>query len=121
MRRAPICILLQILTWLHHREWAGVSALVRTAEHGSTRRSFVRWREDILLEHWPTEEGVGSMIPQFYSVRTAEWKYTEYSTGEAELYDLVNDPYELQNLAGKMAYKKIQAELAARLQELKEE
>jgi arylsulfatase A-like enzyme len=61
------------------------------------------------------------MIPEFYSVRTLEWKYTEYSTGEAELYDLVNDPYELQNLAGKRAYKEIQAELTVKLQELKAE
>jgi len=79
------------------------------------------WREDILLEHWPTEEGVGSIIPQFYSVRTTQWKYTEYSTGEVELYDLVNDPYELQNVAGKREYKEIQAELVVKLQELKAE
>ncbi len=105
-------------------DWAGVSApdtvdglsMVPILENPSAE-----WREDILFEHWPTEEGVGSMIPEFYSIRTAEWKYTEYSTGEVELYDLVNDPYELENLAGKRAYKEIQSELAARLQELKEE
>lgn len=81
----------------------------------------VDWREDILLEHWPAEEGVGSMIPEFYAVRTMEWKYVEYVTGEKELYDLVNDPYELVNLAGKRDYRDIEAELAARLKELKEE
>jgi arylsulfatase A-like enzyme len=54
-------------------------------------------------------------------VRTAEWKYTEYSTGEVELYDLVNDPYELQNIAGKPDYKDIQSELAKKLQELKQQ
>jgi len=79
------------------------------------------WRDEILLEHWPAEEGVGSMIPEFYSVRTAEWKYTEYSTGEVELYDLVNDPYELVNIAGKKDYEDIQADLAERLHKLKEE
>jgi arylsulfatase A-like enzyme len=79
------------------------------------------WRDKILFEHWPTEEGVGSIIPEFYSIRTAEWKYTEYVTGEVELYHLVNDPYELQNLAGKKEYSEIQADLAARLQELKQE
>ena len=61
------------------------------------------------------------MIPEFYSIRTMEWKYTEYSTGEVELYDLVNDPYELQNVAGGSDYKEIQAELAVKLQELKAE
>jgi N-acetylglucosamine-6-sulfatase len=79
------------------------------------------WRDALLLEHWPTEEGVGAIIPEFYSVRTAEWKYTEYVTGECELYDLVGDPYELDNLADKWKYREIQAELEKRLAELKQE
>jgi len=81
----------------------------------------VKWRDAILLEHWPTNEGVGSIIPEFYSIRTMEWKYTEYNTGETELYDLVNDPYELRNLSGKWDYKEIESELAARLLLLKQE
>ena len=79
------------------------------------------WREDLLLEHWRTEAGVGSMIPEFHAVRTEEWKYVEYETGERELYDLVNDSYELNNLAGKWSYREIEAQLAARLAELKAE
>jgi len=79
------------------------------------------WRDEILLEHWPTEEGVGAMVPEFYAVRTPQWKYVEYITAEKELYDLVNDPYELTNLAGKSKYREIEAELAARLVKLKEE
>jgi arylsulfatase A-like enzyme len=39
------------------------------------------------------------------AVRTDRWKYTELiTTGERELYDLLNDPWELQNLAGQPAY-----------------
>lgn len=79
------------------------------------------WREDILLEHWRTEEGEGSMIPGFYAVRTMDWKYVVYETGEKELYDLVNDPYELNNLAGKGKYREIEAQLAVRLAALKRE
>ena len=79
------------------------------------------WRDAILLEHWPTEQGTGSIIPEFYSVRTMEWKYTEYETDERELYDLVNDPYELDNLADKWKYRELQAELKVRLDILKEE
>jgi len=105
-------------------QWTGAS--VPDGVDGVSMKSLLEnpssvWRDDILLEHWPTEEGVGSIIPQFYSVRTLEWKYTEYSTGETELYDLVNDPYELENLAGKGKYKEIQAELVVKLQELKAE
>ena len=79
------------------------------------------WRGDILFEHWPTEAGIGSKIPEFSAVRTADWKYVEYSTGEKELYDLKNDPYELTNLAGQPQYAQIQAELKTKLEALKAE
>lgn len=105
-------------------EWAGAAA--PSYVNGKSMVSLLAdpksaWRAEILFEHWPTEEGVGSMIPEFYSIRTREWKYTEYSTGEVELYDLVNDPYELQNVAGKKIYKEIQSDLAVRLQKLKQQ
>jgi N-acetylglucosamine-6-sulfatase len=79
------------------------------------------WREDLLFEHWPTEDGVGSKIPEFYAVRNAEWKYVEYATGEKELYDLTNDPYELKSVADKPEYAEIQKQLKKRLDELKKE
>jgi N-acetylglucosamine-6-sulfatase len=79
------------------------------------------WRDSILLEHWPTEDGVGSKIPEFYAVRTADWKYVEYSTGEKELYNLKNDPYELENITGKPEEAEIQNQLKIRLNELKNE
>jgi arylsulfatase A-like enzyme len=79
------------------------------------------WRDSLLIEHWPTEEGIGSKIPEFYAVRNADWKYVEYSTGERELYDLKHDPYELENLAGKPEYAGIQERLKKRLDELKQE
>jgi len=79
----------------------------------------VKWRADLLFEHWPTENGVGSLIPEFYAVRNANWKYVEYSTGEKELYDLKNDPYELENVANQPKYAEVQAQLAKRLSELK--
>lgn len=56
------------------------------------------WRSDLLLEHWPAVDGVGADIPQFSSVRTTQWKYVEYVTGECELYNLQTDPYELNNI-----------------------
>ncbi|MGH2542912.1 MAG: putative Ig domain-containing protein, partial [Ardenticatenaceae bacterium] len=37
-------------------------------------------------------------------VRTTQWKYVEYITGEKELYSLVNDPYESHNLIDDSTY-----------------
>jgi N-acetylglucosamine-6-sulfatase len=79
------------------------------------------WRDAILIEHWPTEEGVGARIPEFYGVRTTEWNYVEYATGETELFDLKNDPYELNNVTNSTEYATIKAELKEKLDELKKE
>lgn len=79
------------------------------------------WRDELLIEHWPAIEGVGKLIPQFYAVRTHDWKYVEYETGECELYDLVNDPYELENRCNQKEYQQIQSELKTRLERLKQE
>ena len=77
------------------------------------------WREGILIEHLALEEGFGSLIPDYVGIRTVGWKYIEYITGEIELYDLVNDPYEMDNLAGNPEYQDRLDELAAQLAELK--
>ena len=59
------------------------------------------WRQSFLIEHWlPAEdiEGDRIVLPEYHGVRTAGSVYVEYATGERELYDLVADPYQLQNL-----------------------
>jgi arylsulfatase A-like enzyme len=77
------------------------------------------WRDDVLIEHWRTENGVGSIIPNFSAIRTDRWKYVEYETGERELYDLQGDPYELYNLARNPGYESVISQLAGRLAILK--
>jgi arylsulfatase A-like enzyme len=55
-------------------------------------------RENVLFEVYtrpPVETGIWSWV----GLRTDRWKYVEYATGESELYDLTNDPWELRNLA----------------------
>ncbi len=39
--------------------------------------------------------------PEFHAIRTPQYLYVEYSTGENELYDLAPDPYELHNFASR--------------------
>ncbi len=54
-------------------------------------------RDEVLLEHLD----VGSIhrVPTYCGLRTRRYVFVRYATGERELYDLVRDPYELQNLA----------------------
>jgi arylsulfatase A-like enzyme len=40
-------------------------------------------------------------IPAFQVIRTGQYTFVEYVTGEHELYDVQADPYELQNLYGR--------------------
>ena len=44
-----------------------------------------------------------------------------YTIGEWELYDLEKDPHELVNVYGRPEYAKVQAELAAELEQLRSE
>ena len=75
------------------------------------------WRDAGLIE----APGI-DFIPAYRSVRTGRWQYTEYETGERELYDLDADPFQLSNLLHEPtpeAAAKAQ-ELAVRLEALKD-
>jgi N-acetylglucosamine-6-sulfatase len=48
-------------------------------------------RESILLEHWNPRYTDATIV-------TKSWSYTETKGDKSELYDRVNDPYELNNL-----------------------
>ncbi|MEA2452859.1 MAG: hypothetical protein QOG04_1569 [Actinomycetota bacterium] len=57
-------------------------------------------RQKILLEYW---RGVGNPLDTWASVRTTDYQYIEYYDSNdtviyREYYDLVEDPYELENL-----------------------
>lgn len=54
--------------------------------------------------------------PRFRGIRLYTLSYVEYATGEIELYDLISDPYQLENLASS-ADPQLLADLAARLRE----
>ncbi|MEW5985998.1 MAG: sulfatase-like hydrolase/transferase [Chloroflexota bacterium] len=53
------------------------------------------WRQELQFEWYVG--GTESILqpPTWTAVRTTEYKYVEYVTGEKELYDLTADPYEL--------------------------
>lgn len=83
------------------------TSLVRLAQDGPAEAT-----RDIVLEAGPQTLG-GPMT--FTGLRTGKYTYVEYATGEKELYDLIADPYELQNVAGSPAYATIEKTLAAEL------
>ncbi len=68
----------------------------------------------LLLE---TGDSNDAALP-FEGVRTPAWKYVEYSSGEKELYDLTNDPYELQSEHDQPSTAAVQAQLASILDQL---
>lgn len=72
---------------------------------------------------WPNElllEKLGNGTRQnFWAIRTPDWKYVEYENGDKELYDLVNDPYEMGNQINSAVHQTKQAELDARLDAIK--
>lgn len=78
------------------------------------------WRTDFLTEGWPNTH-------VWASVREAGWKYTELpvmpgdplTTFEIELYDLVNDPLELNSLHDDPVQAGRIANMAARLRQLR--
>jgi N-acetylglucosamine-6-sulfatase len=58
------------------------------------------WRADLLAEHGVDQR----FVPTYCEVRGTRWTYTQYATGEEELYDLEADPDQMQNLAADSTY-----------------
>ena len=77
------------------------------------------WRRTLLVEHWQDENGdaYAATIPNYKAVRTAGYLYARYATGERELYNLGNDPYELNSLHN-TASTELRGDLTSRLDAL---
>jgi N-acetylglucosamine-6-sulfatase len=59
------------------------------------------WRESVLIEFYTYENPFPWLVDMDYrAIRTLQYKYIHWMQhpDEAELYDLVNDPYEMRNL-----------------------
>lgn len=81
----------------------------------------VKWRDHVFIEHYKDGEaddpsGLSAYIPTYWAIRTDEWKYIEYIHGERELYDMINDRYELDNLASHTEYAELIKLLSGQVQ-----
>lgn len=68
----------------------------------------------IVIETGPKESG-----NWYAGLRSPRWKYVEHSTGERELYDLQQDPYELTSVHNDPRYATTRQALASRLATLR--
>ena len=75
---------------------------------GVDRPSVSEWRSGYLLEFYGYNEleadantpvPVSVPAPEYLGLRTSQYLYVEYSDGFVELYDLIADPYEMDNIA----------------------
>lgn len=81
--------------------------LLRAAKPESTP-----WRQSILIEHF----GGGSpfRVRSYVAARSEKDVYIEYATGEREYYDLVADPFQMENRVASLA-PRVLARLSSRV------
>jgi N-acetylglucosamine-6-sulfatase len=80
----------------------------------------------LLLEHCEVDpfdrtcqRGQLGSLPPLWGIETTRYQYFEYPTGEAELYDLHVDPYELTNVANLPQYRSVRSKLSSMILSLR--
>jgi arylsulfatase A-like enzyme len=89
---------------------------------GAERPAASEWRSAYLLEFYgynQADEALNAPAPHpdYLGLRTQNYLYVEYQDGFVELYDLIADPYEMENIAA-TADKTLLRSLSTRLHEL---
>jgi N-acetylglucosamine-6-sulfatase len=65
---------------------------------GTSPPAVSTWRTGILTENWQTDAvGGTSDAPTYQALRTQNFSWVRYVNGERELYDLRDDPYQLDS------------------------
>lgn len=97
---------------IHASDGRSLVPLLRAAKPES-----VPWREAMLIEHF----GGGSpfRVRSYVGARTEKDVYLEYATGEKEYYDLVADPFQMENRASALA-PAVLARLSSRIAALRD-
>ena len=69
-------------------------------------------RKAVVLEATDVKATTDRLPWLYHGVVTRRWKYIHRHSGQNELYDLKNDPYELNNVASKSRYAGVEARMA---------
>jgi N-acetylglucosamine-6-sulfatase len=77
----------------------------------------VEWRDDFLGEQWLAN--ILLPVGNYAMVRSREWKYVRYESGFEELYDLLGDPFELENRVTDPSLVEVLEALRTRVTELR--
>jgi N-acetylglucosamine-6-sulfatase len=70
----------------------------------------VQANRDLLFESYDTES---------FGIRRGDWVYNKFDNGDQELYNLKDDPFELESQDENPAYASLRSQLGARLAQLK--
>jgi len=81
---------------------------------GNSLPSVDAWRKDFLIEHWADR---GDRVRPYSALRTRDYLYVDYATGERELYNLRTDPNELTSIHSSASHA-LMKELGKRLNAL---
>jgi len=68
------------------------------------------WAEGLLMERH-----AGDPPSRFYAAQTNRYMYSEYGNGDKELYDMIADPWQMENVVNDPAYGAARAEMQALL------
>ena len=106
------------------KTFAAIAGAPMPADDGHSLLALLRgerpvdWRNAALIEHHgpasdprdPDRQTRASGNPTTYeAMRTNRYLYVEYIDGEREFYELRRDPYELRNLASRLAPNRLAA------------
>jgi N-acetylglucosamine-6-sulfatase len=99
-----------------------------TVRDGRSLRPLLRgerpdWRQSILIEYWSDTVFPRIRNMGYRAVRTERYKYVRYLElpGMDELYDLAQDPYEMENLMGSPRQAELLPALQAELDRLRQD
>jgi arylsulfatase A-like enzyme len=99
---------------------AEAAGIVPPATEGSSFLPFLsgssaRWRSGFLLEHMETPHL--SPSPSFCGWHTRRYVYVDYASGRDELYDLKDDPFQLENAIDRTSMADVLDGLRARVRD----